>query len=151
MPLHDNYEHAKWAERKTMAITIGLGFIAFILIVAGLAGCPRYNVWQQGLKGQAELKRAEQNRKIAIEAAKAKLESADMLGQTDEKRATYFAKAEIIRAHGVAEGLEVIGESLKDNDAYLRYRWIEGLHNGSSEVIYVPTEAGLPILEAGKR
>lgn len=26
-----------------------------------------------------------------------------------------------------------------------------GLQDGSSEVIYIPTEAGIPILEAGKR
>ena len=40
---------------------------------------------------------------------------------------------------------------LKENEAYLRYLWIQNLESGSNSVVYVPTEAGLPILEAGKR
>ena len=43
------------------------------------------------------------------------------------------------------------GESLKGNEAYLRWQWIQNLENGNNSVIYVPTEAGLPILESGKR
>jgi regulator of protease activity HflC (stomatin/prohibitin superfamily) len=103
-------------------------------------GCPQYDVWQKGLKGQAELKRATYNRKIAIRAAEAKYESAKSL-----------AKAEIERAKGVAKANKIIGESLRKNEAYLRYLWIMGLQDGSSEVIYIPTEANLPILEATRR
>lgn len=108
-------------------------------VIAGMAGCPLYNVWQQELKGRAELKRAEQNRKIKIEEARAKKEAARSL-----------AAAEVERAKGVAEANKIIGDSLKGNDAYLRYLWIQGLQDGSSEVIYIPTEANLPILEAGR-
>jgi regulator of protease activity HflC (stomatin/prohibitin superfamily) len=112
--------------------------VGLIFVVGSMMwGCPRYNVWQQGLKGQAELKRAEQNRKIKIEEAAALKESSSLL-----------AEAEVERAKGVAEANEIIGESLKENEAYLRYLWINGLHDGSSEVIYIPTEANLPILEA---
>lgn len=33
----------------------------------------------------------------------------------------------------------------------LRYLWIQGLQEGATpQVVYVPTEAGLPILEAGR-
>ena len=42
------------------------------------------------------------------------------------------------------------GESLKNNESYLRYLWIQGLQDGTSEVIYIPTEANLPILEAAR-
>ena len=115
-----------------------LGLLAGIA-AGGLYGCPKYGVWQQGLKGEAELKRAEQTRQISIEEAKAKMESASLLAQ-----------AEVERAKGVAEANQIIGDSLKDNDSYLRYLWIQGLHDGSSEVIYIPTEANLPILEAGR-
>ena len=68
-------------------------------------------------------------------------ESAKMLGE-----------AEVERARGVAEANKIIGESLHNNEAYLRYLWINGLKdNGHApQVIYVPTEAGLPILEAGR-
>lgn len=113
--------------------------IVCITIALGMVGCPKYNVWQKGLKGQAELKQAEWNRQISIKEAEAKKEAAVAL-----------AAAEVERAKGVAEANKIIGESLKGNDSYLRYLWIQGLHDGSSEVIYVPTEAQLPILEASK-
>ena len=122
---------------------VKVGVFASVAII-GLAlismwAMPHYSVWQQGLAGEAELRRAEQNRKIAVNEAEAKRDAAKML-----------AEAEIERAKGVAEANRIIGESLKDNESYLRYLWVQGLQDGSSEVIYVPTEAGLPILEAGR-
>jgi len=117
-------------------ITVGcLGFV--LLVIFGMAGCPVYNVWQKELSGKASLKRAEWDRQIAIKEAMAKMESAKSLAQ-----------AEVERAKGVAEANKIIGASLKDNESYLRYLWIQGLQDGSSEVIYIPTEANLPILEA---
>ena len=114
---------------------------AFILLVAVVIyGYPQYKVWQQRLAGQAELARAEQNRRIAIQEAEAKKESARAL-----------ADAEVIRAEGVAKANSIIGESLRGNESYLRYLWIQTLNDNPQSVIYVPTEAGLPILEAGKR
>jgi hypothetical protein len=107
-----------------------------------MVGCPKYNVWQQGLAGQAELKRAEQNRQIQIQEAMALKESAQ-----------FKADAEIIRAHGVAEANKIIGESLKDNSEYLRYLYIDMLRDKDDsgvQIIYIPTEAGMPILEAGR-
>ena len=114
--------------------------IILLLISTVIYGYPQYKVWQQRLAGQAELARAEQNRKIAIQEAEAKKESARAL-----------AEAEIIRAEGVAKANSIIGESLRGNEGYLRYLWIQTLNDNPQNVIYVPTEAGLPILEAGKR
>lgn len=57
-------------------------------------------------------------------------------------------KAEVERAKGIAAANKIIGDSLKDNDAYLRYLWINNLEGGKKQIIYVPTESGLPILEA---
>ena len=45
-------------------ITIAVFLLA--LIAVSMAGCPAYNVWQQEMRGKAELKRAEQNRQIKI-------------------------------------------------------------------------------------
>ena len=107
-----------------------------------MVGCPKYNVWEQGLAGQAELARAEQNRQIAINEAKAIADSAK-----------YKADAEIERARGVAQANKIIGESLKGNEMYLRYLYIDMLRDtgGSGrETIYIPTEANMPILEAGR-
>lgn len=125
--------------------SVGVGFVIglfiIVLISAGLYGCPKYEVYQQTLSGEAELARATQNRQIRIQEAKAKLEAASL-----------DALAEIERAKGVSEANKIIGDSLKGNEAYLRYLWIQGLQEGATpQVIYVPTEAGLPILEAGKR
>lgn len=123
-----------------------LGGVALVLfgVVAVVAlpmwGCPKYKVYEQGMAGEAELKRAEQNRQIAVNEAEAKRDAAKML-----------AEAEIERAKGVAEANKIIGESLRNNESYLRYLWVQGLQEESNAVIYVPTEAGLPILEAGKR
>lgn len=117
------------------------GVLLTLLLVGGLYGCPQYNVYQSELSGQAELKKAEYTRQTAVLESKAKLDSAKNL-----------ADAEIERAKGVAQANKIIGDSLKGNEDYLRYLWIDGLQNGKgNEVIYVPTEAGLPILEAGKR
>jgi regulator of protease activity HflC (stomatin/prohibitin superfamily) len=118
-----------------------LGTLAALgVLTLAMWGCPRYNVWQQTLMGEAELKRAESNRQIAVQEARAKLESAKMLSD-----------AEIERAKGVAEANKIIGESLKNNESYLRYLWVTELNTNGQNVIYIPTEAGMPVLEAGKR
>lgn len=115
--------------------------VVFALVVAGgMYGCPRYNVYQQNLEGQAELARQEWAKKIIIEEAKAKKESARL-----------SADAEIERAKGVAQANKIIGDSLQGNDEYLRYLWIQSLMDSHGEIIYVPTEANLPILEATRK
>ena len=115
---------------------------AIVIMILALVGTmmmilPVYGVWQKELAGKATLREAEWSRQVAIQEAKAKKESAGL-----------EAEAEVIRAAGVAEANKIIGTSLKDNEAYLRYLWINGLHDGSSEVIYIPTEANMPLLEA---
>ena len=132
-----------------MAKWIISGILAFLVLLGlGMYGCPQYNVWEQGLAGEAELRRAEQNRQITIEEAMAENTAAESNAEARIKIATADAKAEVIQAGGVSQANRIIGESLKDNESYLRYLWIKGLHDGSSEVIYIPTEANLPILEA---
>ena len=105
-----------------------------------MAGCPYYNEWQQNLAGKAALARATQDRQISVQEALAKKEASINL-----------ADAEVERAKGVAKANQIIGNSLRNNEEYLRYLWIDGLQQNKSQVIYVPTEANLPILEAGKR
>lgn len=114
--------------------------LALALTVLFAWGIPKYRIYVQTMRGEAMLREAEWTKKVAIEEARAKEESA-----------TLEAKAEIARAKGVAEANTIIGDSLKDNSEYLRYLWINGLKSDGTQVIYVPTEAGLPILEAGKR
>lgn len=119
----------------TLVTGLVIGLFGF-----ALWGCPRYQVYEQRLTGEAELARATFNRQVKIREAEAAKESAVM-----------YAEAEIERAKGVAKANEIIGNSLKNNHDYLTYLWIHGLQDKDNNVIYVPTEANLPILEAGKR
>lgn len=128
-----NYQHIR-------RLIFGSILLLAFLIGGCSIGCPYYHVWEQEMRGKAELAKAEQNRKIQIAEAEGKMEAAKAL-----------AEAEIERARGVAKANEIIGTSLKNNEQYLRYLWIEGLQSKGNQVIYVPTEAGLPILEAGQR
>jgi hypothetical protein len=116
-----------------LPITVMLVFIfAYFNLVD-----PFLHVWHEEMKGKGELARAESNRKIATLEAMAKKESSKSL-----------AESEIIRAEGVAKANEIIGESLKNNESYLRYLWIQGLQTNKMQVVYVPTEANLPLLES---
>lgn len=110
-------------------------------IVAGVAMfvLPQWNVWRADLAGRAALAQAENERKVLIEEAKARLESSK-----------YYAEAEIERARGVAEANAIVSEGLGGPEGYLRYLWIQKLGENQQDVIYIPTEAGVPILEAGR-
>lgn len=126
--------------RDKVLIGIG-GVVAFAAIAAFFmwAG-PQYHVYHQGMLGQAKLKEAESSRQIIIQEAHAKMEASRDL-----------AKAEIERAKGVAEANRIIGEGLKGNSEYLTYLWIHSLaERDNATIIYVPTENGLPVLEAGR-
>ena len=114
--------------------------LSILLLIGGwMAVAPQYGVWQHGLEGQAELAKADYSKKVAVQEAQAKLDSSTLLAQ-----------AEVERAKGVAQANSIIGNSLKNNEAYLRYLWITDVagSNVDKSVVYVPTEANLPILEA---
>lgn len=119
---------------------VAIFIFTMILVISIAVGrwflYPIWNVWDQAKYGEAELARAEYNRKISTLEALAKKESAKALSD-----------AEVIRAEGVAQANKIIGDSLQGNEGYLRYLWIQGLQTNQMQVVYVPTEAGLPILE----
>lgn len=117
----------------------GLGYavvtaIAIVFIGGFLLAWPHYKVWQQGMSGQARLAEAQQSKQIAIESAKAELESAQLR----------------------AQAIKVIGETAKQYPEYRNQEFIgafgDALRDGKiQQIVYVPTEANIPILEAGKR
>lgn len=117
----------------------GIGFVVMLVlgvIVLGLYGCPQYNVYEQRLSGQAELAKAQSNRQVSVAEAAAR-----------EEAAKHLAAADTIRAHGVATSNQIIGQSLRQNELYLTWLQIEALKETKDQIIYVPTEASLPILE----
>lgn len=112
-------------------------FLAFV--VFGLWGCPTYRVWQQEMEGKAEFAKAEQNRRIRIEEARANLEAEKL-----------NAEAEVERAKGAAQAIKIENGSLTSK--YIQYLWVRQQSTlNDKTVIYIPTEGNLPILEAGKR
>ncbi|MDE6410710.1 MAG: hypothetical protein K2K81_10790 [Muribaculaceae bacterium] len=109
-----------------------------ILIVAIALIKPWYNVWSQEMEGKAEFAKAEQNRKIKIEEAKANLEAEKL-----------NAQAEVERAKGAAEAIRIENGSL--TPTYIQYLWVRQQSDlNNKTVIYVPTESNLPLLEASR-
>ncbi len=119
-----------------------LAVLGVLTIGGGMYGCPMYNVYSSRLAGEAELAHAQYSKQVQLADAEGRLAAAKKL-----------AEVEVVRAGGVAQANKIIGDSLKDNEAYLKYLWITDLAQGGKQpsMIYVPTEAGIPILEAGKR
>lgn len=113
---------------------ITAGIIALLMIIL-----PIYGVWVSEMNGRAELAQAEYSKKVAVETAKAKKESA-----------VFEAEAEVTRAGGVAGANNIVKSSITDQ--YIRYLWVQTLdrENVQNQIIYVPTEMGLPITEAGR-
>lgn len=127
--------------------------VVAITLMFSLTGCWEFNRRQNFLdaenRGRSILIEAESSKKAMIEEAKARNEAAELEAKTKIKIAEAEAQAEIERAKGVAKANEIIGQSLKGNSEYLRYLQIDAIKTARpNEKIYIPTEAGLPILEA---
>lgn len=118
-------------------------FVIMFLLIGGVGSCmfvrPKYKVYSQEMEGRGEYLRAEQNRRIKIEEAKANLEAEKL-----------NAQAEIERAKGAAKAIEIENGSI--TPTYIQYLWVRQQGTlGDKTVIYIPTEASLPILEAGRK
>jgi regulator of protease activity HflC (stomatin/prohibitin superfamily) len=103
------------------------------LVALGMWGCPTYNVWQQNLSGKAALAKAEQTRQILVTQAKAEEDAA-------------VARAAAIK---------IVGQASKDFPEYREQEFIgafaEAVKDGKiNQIIYVPTESGIPLLEASR-
>ena len=121
-------------------IEIGLGFcilLAVIGLIIGLMyGVPKYCVWAAELEGKAEFARAEQNRQIRIEEAKANLEAEKL-----------NAEAEVERAKGAARAIEI--ENGKLTDTYIKYLAVRQFNTDNAKFIYIPAECGVvPVMES---
>ena len=113
------------------------------VLLGGVGGCmwglPKYKVYSAEMRGRAVLAEAESSRQVAVREALAMKDSAK-----------YKAEAEIIRSQGIADSNQIVGDSLKGNSEYLTYLWIDMMRDTRNQLIYVPTEAGLPITESSR-
>jgi len=106
---------------------------ALVLLITMMAGCPQYSVYQQRLHGEAELARANANREILVAQARAEKESAALR----------------------ADAIKIVGQAAKDFPEYRQQEFIgafaEAMKDGRiNQIIYVPTEANIPITEANR-
>lgn len=129
---------------RGLSVTIG-SVVAFVIVgVLILIGLPTYNVYSKQMQGKAAYEQAVQDRRIRVLEAQAALDSAQLTAQ-----------AEVARARGTNEANRIMAQSLGGPENYLRWSYIHMLEETAGkqgrEVIYIPTEAGMPILEAGRR
>lgn len=111
-----------------------IAVVAIAIILGLMFGLPQYRVWQQEMAGKARLAEATQSRQILIEQARAEKEAAVLQ----------------------AEAIQIMGEAAQKYPEYRKQEFIgafgEALKSGKiSQIIYVPTEANIPIMEASSR
>lgn len=122
---------------------IAIALAALVLLGTGVGGCAAYNnyrVYSAEQAGRAVLAEAQSSRQVKTLEAKAAMESAKLL-----------AEAEVTRAEGAAKANHILQNSLGGPEGYLRYLQIQALGDTKAQLIYVPTEAGLPVTEASRR
>jgi len=112
--------------------------VAIILITLGY----------KAISPQLNLYRANTEKQAVIADQRAQSEAAEFAAKSAVTQASAKAEAMVIEARGLAESQQIIAETLTPE--YVRYLYIEALKGNTNQVIYVPTEAGLPILEAGR-
>lgn len=118
-------------------LLIGLGIVLVLFLF--MWGMPRYNVWQQEMVGKAEMAKAEQNRRILVEEAKARLEAEKL-----------NAEAEVARAKGMAEAMKVENGQLSTTyNQYLFIRTLEKLAEKGDlpQIIYLPSDGMVPVMD----
>jgi hypothetical protein len=122
-----------------MIFAVGL-LILCTAVAAPLTLYQPFKVWMAGytvkverLRGEAEFVRAEQNRKILVEQARAEMDAAELR----------------------ASAISIVGQAAKDFPEYRQQEFIgafgEAVKNGDiDQIIYVATEIGIPITEANR-
>ena len=131
------YEEQEKEERKRITKIVIWSIVSIVFSICVLmAVIPPYKVWKQEMQGKAEFAQAEQNRRIKIEEAKANLEAEKL-----------NAQAEVERAKGAAEAIQIENGQL--TTTYIQYLWVrQQANNQIQKIVYIPTEASMPILEA---
>src|SRR5690554_5586913 len=128
---------------NSRATIIGLVVTVFLAVALLMYGLPMYRVWQQEMSGKAEMAKAEQNRRILVEEAKARLEAEKL-----------NAQAEVERAKGMAEAMRLENGTLNSTyNQYLFIRTLEKLADKGNlpQIIYMPSEGLLPVMDVSQQ
>lgn len=111
-------------------------YLIIVLIMFLNTGCgiwPPYREWSKRYDGKAKLAEAEYSRQVLVQQAKAELEAAEMQ----------------------AEAIRVVGEAAKKFPEYRTQMFIQSFGEAMKsdkieQIIYVPTEANIPVMEANR-
>ena len=111
-------------------VILSVSSLALLLgISAAVAfGYPQYKVWEQSKAGEAALAKATQDRQIKVQEAEAEQEAASKQ----------------------AEANRILGESIRQYPESMEQKWVEAIEKTSNQVIYLPTEASVPITESAR-
>ncbi|MCL2372078.1 MAG: hypothetical protein FWC78_01575 [Defluviitaleaceae bacterium] len=122
----------------SMVVAIVAAFVIIAALIGGLMwAIPTYRVWSMEMSGRAQLAEAEFNQQVITVEARARLQAE-----------IYNAQAEVERARGAAQAMYEVQDALSEE--YILYLWVR-LMAGNPNVIYIPTEGSLPILEVNRR
>jgi hypothetical protein len=94
-------------------------------------------------------KREARNAEQAGEEKLKKSEKEGKLAQSQKGATELQIELDIMRAKGTAEVAKIIGEAVKGNEGYLKWCLIHQLNDTKNKVVYIPTEAGIPVIELG--
>lgn len=117
---------------KRLAVTVIVTVIT--IVAAGMAGCPRYAVWTAEQEGLAAKAKADGARQALVAQAQAEKDAAKLR----------------------SEAIEIVGAAAQRFPEYRQQEFIgafgEALREGRiTQIVYVPTEANIPILESDGR
>lgn len=118
-------------ERKAVVVIVSGVLSAGVVIMLLMLGLPQYSVYKQRLYGEAELAHAHASRQVLVQQALAEKDSAQLR----------------------ADAIKIVGQAAKDFPEYRQQEFIgafaDALKAGKiSQIMYVPTEANIPITEA---
>lgn len=133
----EKHDDALWIAKLAVKGTTVVVVVIIGVIFAWKAVSPQLNLYRANTEKQA-----------VIADQRAQSEAAEFAAKSAVTQAKAKAEAMIIEAQGLAESQQIIAATLTPE--YIRYLYIKALEGNPNQVIYVPTEAGLPILEAGR-
>ncbi|AFU88125.1 protease [Caulobacter phage CcrColossus] len=141
----DEVQQANKQAATNRIIRLSITGVVLALLAGGgiLVGCPAANVYYKQMDGKAAYEKAVQDRRIKVLEAQAARDSAKL-----------YAEAEIERAKGTEKANEIMQNGLGGPENYLRWSYIHMLEEtagkGDRQIIYIPTEGAMPVIEAGR-
>jgi hypothetical protein len=127
-------------DTKRAVLWVVAGVVALIAVIVVTVFIwklvtPKMNLYRSNTEKQSVIKEQEAKSEAEVFAAQKRVIAAEA-----------EAEARIIEAESIAQSQQIISETLTPE--YLRWRFYEVLSTTDGQIIYVPTEAGLPITEA---